>query len=88
MESRPQVVIIGAGLSGLTAALHLAERGLAPTVLEADNDYAGGRLRGGPPTTIEHLGQQWTFPSEHGIHGVDRGAGCICAKCANSCAGV
>ncbi len=41
------VHIIGAGLAGLTAALHLAERGITPIVLEADSLWAGGRLSGG-----------------------------------------
>jgi carotenoid phi-ring synthase / carotenoid chi-ring synthase len=62
------VVIIGAGLAGLTAALHLAERGIAPLVLEADQLYAGGRLSGGDPETFAYDGREWSFPSEHGIH--------------------
>ena len=32
---RPHVAIVGAGFTGLSAALHLAERGIAPLVLEA-----------------------------------------------------
>lgn len=62
------VAIIGGGLAGLTAALHLAERGITPLVIEADQLYAGGRLAGGDPDTFEHKGQAWSFPSEHGIH--------------------
>lgn len=62
------VVVIGAGLAGLTAALHLAERGITPLVLEADQLYAGGRLSGGDPETFEYQGETWSFPSEHGIH--------------------
>ncbi len=59
-------IIIGGGLSGLTAALHLAERGLRPLVLEADPRFCGGRLAGGEE--IELNG--WRFRMEHGVHGI------------------
>lgn len=62
------VIVIGGGLAGLTAAAHLAERGLTPLVLEADQLWAGGRLSGGPPDAFSHQGREWAFPSEHGIH--------------------
>ncbi len=62
------VIIIGGGLAGLTAALHLAERGLTPLVLEADQLWAGGRLSGGDPETFEYGGRTWDFPTEHGMH--------------------
>ena len=42
--SAPEVVIIGAGPAGLTAAYMLTKRGVAPTVLEAD-DVVGGISR-------------------------------------------
>lgn len=64
------VVIIGAGLAGLSAALHVAGRGISPLVLEADSQYMGGRLSGGDADIIEHQGQQWAFDSQHGIHAV------------------
>ncbi len=69
-KSDPQVVVIGAGLAGLTAALHLVERGLSVLVLEADPGYAGGRLAGGLSVSFEHKGQTWSFPGEHAIHGI------------------
>ena len=64
------VVVIGAGIAGLTAAAHLADGGVAPLVLEADHSWPGGRLSGGEPVTLAHHGQTWTFSDEHGIHAV------------------
>ncbi len=62
------VVVIGAGLSGLTAGLHLAARDLPPLVLEADIVWPGGRIAGGEDETLEYNGQTWTFSTQHGIH--------------------
>ncbi|HEX2916193.1 MAG TPA: FAD-dependent oxidoreductase [Chloroflexia bacterium] len=62
-----KVVIIGGGIAGLSAALALTEKGLQPVVLEAGQNYAGGRLGGKPGTTLP--GSEWYFPAEHGIHG-------------------
>jgi isorenieratene synthase len=70
MPSNPDTLVIGGGLAGLTAALHLAERGLAPLVLEADPRYPGGRMAGGDTVTLEHGGRAWSFRGEHGVHGV------------------
>lgn len=65
------VVIIGGGLAGLTAALHLAERGLRPVVLEADPEFAGGRVAGKNSVELtDNTGQKWQFRAEHGIHGL------------------
>ncbi|GIK42226.1 MAG: NAD(P)-binding protein [Chloroflexi bacterium] len=63
-------LIIGGGIAGLMAAVHLAERGLKPLLLEADPAWLGGRLKGGPAVEIEHQGQTWRFPGEHGVHGI------------------
>ncbi len=58
-------IIIGGGIAGLTAALHLAERGLKPLILEAD-ERVGGRLAGKAEISING----WKFPNEHGVHGI------------------
>ena len=44
MTSRPDVVVVGAGLAGLSAAVHLHRAGLAVMVCEA-GDEVGGRVR-------------------------------------------
>ena len=64
--SKPDVIIIGGGIAGLSAALHLAERGLQPLILEADEKFIGGRLAGGE--TIQIGG--YSFRLEHGVHGI------------------
>jgi uncharacterized protein with NAD-binding domain and iron-sulfur cluster len=66
-----QVVIVGGGLAGLTAALHLAERGLTPLVLEANPIFAGGRVAGTGTVELKSAdGRVWYFQAEHGIHGI------------------
>jgi carotenoid phi-ring synthase / carotenoid chi-ring synthase len=69
-DARWDAIVIGGGLAGLTAALHLAERGLTPLVLEADPYELGGRLKAGPAVEFTHKGRLWRFPGEHGVHGV------------------
>ncbi len=65
------VIVVGGGLAGLTSALHLAERGLQPLVIEADTQFAGGRVAGRETVTITGAdGHPWTFRAEHGIHGL------------------
>ncbi len=64
-ESFP-VVVVGGGLAGLTAALHLTERNVPVIVLEADANDLGGRVSG--KKGVEFNG--WQFPGEHGVHGI------------------
>ena len=60
------VIIIGGGIAGLSAALHLAERGLKPLILEAHEQFIGGRLAGGETVKIGG----YSFRLEHGVHGI------------------
>ena len=60
------VIVIGGGIAGLSAALHLAERGLNPLILEADETFIGGRLAGGEMVKIG----EYSFRLEHGVHGI------------------
>ena len=69
-ETSYDTLIIGGGLAGLSAALHLAERGLKPLVLEADPKYCGGRIAGGDTIEFQQNGQAWRFRLEHGVHGI------------------
>ncbi|MEM9951874.1 MAG: FAD-dependent oxidoreductase [Chloroflexota bacterium] len=69
-SERFQVVVIGAGLAGLSAASHLAGRGITPLVIDADWLWAGGRLSGGEPEQFEHDGRVWQFKPDHGVHAI------------------
>ena len=40
----PRIAIVGGGIAGLTAALTLADKGVASTVYEASTDRVGGRM--------------------------------------------
>jgi phytoene dehydrogenase-like protein len=50
----PEVVVVGAGLAGLIAAIECAGRGARVQVLEA-RTRAGGRARSTPPPYIANL---------------------------------
>src|SRR5258705_2837884 len=54
---RSEVVVIGAGITGLSVALHLAEAGLKPLVVEREGVAAGAS--GVQPGGVR---QQWSTP--------------------------
>lgn len=62
------VVVVGGGLAGLTAAAHLAGKGVATLVLEADSRWPGGRICGGDPDTLAYNGKSWSFYPDQGMH--------------------
>jgi isorenieratene synthase len=64
-----QAVVVGGGIAGITAALHLAERGVEVTLLERNGRSMGGRVASYPPIEVTHLGRRWRLPMEHGVHG-------------------
>ena len=65
-KSPVQVVVAGAGIAGLSAALHLAERGVQTLVLEADPQFCGGRVAAGEMVEVG----EWRFCQDHGVHAV------------------
>jgi monoamine oxidase len=67
------VVVVGAGLAGLTAARELSGAGLEVRVLEA-RDRVGGRTLsqsvGDHPEDIVEVGGQWVGPTQHEVLGL------------------
>jgi heterodisulfide reductase subunit A-like polyferredoxin len=59
-----KVLIIGAGLAGLSAAIELADRGYNVTLKEK-SDTVGGKLSTRPVQVLNE-----TFYVEHGFHGI------------------
>ncbi|WP_035849277.1 flavin monoamine oxidase family protein [Kitasatospora azatica] len=68
----PRIAIIGAGISGLNAALTLADKGIASTVYEANPSRIGGRMFSGGGTWHPGLWEQGQV-SEYGGELLDTG---------------
>jgi len=66
-----RVAVVGAGVAGLSAAVHLARAGAHVTVVEA-NAFAGGRFATVGELHFDFGGRAWRFPVDHGLHGVWR----------------
>lgn len=60
--------MVGAGLAGLTAAIHLAERGLEVTLCESHPDFLGGRTRAREPYRFRWRGAEHEQSFDHGQH--------------------
>jgi len=66
--SRPSVIVVGAGIAGLTAARRLARKGFAVRVLEAQNEPGGrmGQRQSGP--LVYNTGARLIYPFGRILH--------------------
>lgn len=66
-EEHAQVIVVGAGMAGLTSALSLAENGINVILLEKENTV-GGRMYSEVLGGIEcNMGTQYFFPGIHPV---------------------
>jgi monoamine oxidase len=59
------VVVVGAGFAGLTAARNLQKAGVSVVVLEADDRVGGRSMPGRVAEHVVDLGGQWVGPTQH-----------------------
>ena len=52
-KSKPKIVIVGAGIAGLNAALTLQDAGFASTIYQESSDRIGGRMHSDTTTSAE-----------------------------------
>ena len=75
-RTKVDVVVVGAGLSGLRAARRLVDGGASVTVVEA-RDRVGGRTWTHPHEGgVVDLGAQWAGPAQHRLRKLAADAGC------------
>lgn len=69
MHTQVRAIVVGAGLSGLSAARHLTDRGVAATVLEA-RERIGGRVWSTTLANgaIAELGAEWIMQDDAAVH--------------------
>lgn len=65
-------VVVGAGFSGLSAALEMAQRGLSVAVLEADRIGSGASGRNGGQAIVGYASGQGPFEQQLGREDADR----------------
>jgi monoamine oxidase len=63
--STADVVVIGAGFAGLTAARNLQRAGVGVVVLESDDRVGGRSMPGRVADHVVDLGGQWVGPTQH-----------------------
>jgi isorenieratene synthase len=62
------VIVIGGGLAGLSATLHLGERGVPVMLAEAHPRFMGGRTRARAPYRFDLAGTTHEHSLDHGQH--------------------
>ena len=67
-QADPDVVVVGAGLSGLRAALKLHATGVSVMVVEARDRVGGRTLTEDVHGSALDLGAQWTGPTQDRVH--------------------